>query len=472
MRKNDSSMTCVACSNAVTENDFAFYFDSEVYYFCESHAQPFRMGLSLGQLEINQKLISYLSNLKEPITKNDIKKALMQFVPMTKMEQEGKLELVPEQTFSFETPKEIFDELSKSVIGQDIAKKNVSVSVINHLAYIDDFSETNQSDKHHVLLLGKSGSGKTLIANNIAKMLNLPFSVGDATSYSPTGFHGQDAESVVHDLLVDTDMNFDLAERGVVFVDEIDKICNSGKSITRHESFIGSTQSTFLKLIEGKIVKVPGQLFGDPPGSSYNIDTSRMLFFFGGAFNGLADIVAKKMGMKEKTMGLIKTDESKNKEIDQALKDYEIFAQASREELVDALIEYGMISEFIGRIPTVAPLKPPGKEELMKVLLDSNTSPVKKQTDIFSKSGFNLTFTEDFLNEVVNLSYQSSTGTRALDSYVKKAVSFASFDLLSLAKIKSSKGSIIINKNCLKNPADYTVTRLQIAVPMTAQAAV
>ena len=467
MRKNDSSLNCIICSEKVNENDFAFNFNDEIYFFCESHAEPFKMGLSLGQLEIDSKFISYITNLNDPVSKNDLKKALLQFVPMTRM---NVMPPPPSEDFQIntklETPKQIYDELSKYVVGQEIAKKNVSVSVINHLTYINDFSETNQADKHHVLLIGASGSGKTLISNQVARILDLPYVAGDATSYSPTGFHGQDAESVVYDLLLDTEMNFDIAERGVVFIDEIDKICNTSKNSGKYESFIGSTQSTFLKLIEGKIVKVPGPLFGDPPGSSYNMDTSRMLFFFGGAFNGLGDIVARKMGKKEKTIGFIKSDESKNKDIDRALRDFEIFSEASREELVDALIEYGMISEFVGRIPTIAPLKPLGKEELMKVLVDSKTSPIAKQKDIFEKSGYNLTFTDEYLNSLVDISYHSSTGTRALDSYVKKSVSFASFDLLSLAKLKSVKGTVIISKNCLTNPAEYNVSKLQIAAPM------
>jgi ATP-dependent Clp protease ATP-binding subunit ClpX len=331
------------------------------------------------------------------------------------------------------------------------------------LQSLDDFGITHQADKHHILLLGKSGSGKTLMATTIAKLFNLPYAMGDATNYSPTGFHGSDADSIIQDLLIETDMNFELAERGVLFIDEIDKICCSNKNAGKYESFIGSTQSTLLKLIEGKIVKVPGQAFGEPPGSSFNIDSSRMLFFFGGAFNGLAEIIAKKMGKTEKTMGFItKHDAPKNKEIDDALKSYEIFSNASREEMVDALIEFGMLAELVGRIPTIAPLKPLSKEELMEVLLKSTVSPVEKQKNIFEKSGFNLTFSEEFLNKIVDLSYNSATGTRALDSYVKLAVSIASFDLLTLSKNKSAKGNIIIGEACITDPSLYEKSKLHI----------
>jgi ATP-dependent Clp protease ATP-binding subunit ClpX len=154
----------------------------------------------------------------------------------------------------------------------------------------------NQTDKHHILMLGRSGSGKTLIANTVAQSLSLPFVMGDATSYSPTGFQGQDVDSVVHDLLIAAEMDFDLCEQGVVFIDEIDKICGANSDDGRNKNFAGSTQATFLKLIEGKNIKIPAEGLGGARGSTVNIETSRILFFFGGAFNGLADILAKKWG--------------------------------------------------------------------------------------------------------------------------------------------------------------------------------
>lgn len=444
------------CDTSVdSDKCFTFEFNEELYFFCDSHAEPFKMGISLGQLEVDHKFVSFLSSLPEPITKNDLRKSLINFTPMTKF---SPLPMEKENIFeppSVTTPKEFFDKLSETVVGQEIAKKAVSVSVINHLNSLEDEGTVTHSDKHHVLMLGKSGSGKTLIANTSAKILNLPFVSGDATSFSPTGFHGSDVDSVCYDLLLDTEMNFELAERGVVFIDEIDKICMSNKSSNKHDSFIGSTQSTFLKLVEGKMIKVPGQLFGDLPGTSANLSTERMLFFFGGAFNGLADILAKKMGKQERKVGFRSEDNSKYDNLDEALKSYEIFSQASREELVEALIEFGMISELIGRIPTIVPLKPLEKKDLINVLLKSDTSPISKQVKIFENCGYKLFFTDEFVNEIVDLSYKSATGTRALDSYVKKAVSMASFDLLSTNKSKVFKDAVTIGKSCILNPFSY-----------------
>ena len=456
MKKNLSNV-CVICNSSVdTEKCFVFEFNEELFYFCDSHAEPFKMGISLGQLEVNHKFVSLLSSLPDPITRNDLKKSLMNFSPMSKFSSfqlDKAQENIPE--FEISTPKEFYDKLSETVIGQEIAKKAVSVAVINHLNSIEDNDIVTHSDKHHVLMLGKSGSGKTLIANTSANILNLPFVAGDATSFSPTGFHGADVDSVCHDLLLDTEMNFDLAERGVVFIDEIDKICSTNKSSGRYESFIGSTQSTFLKLVEGKIIKIPGPVYGDMPGTSANLSSERMLFFFGGAFNGLADILAKKMGKQDRKVGFRSEDNTKSEKLDEALKSYEIFSEASREELVEALIEFGMLSELVGRIPTIVPLKPLDKNDLRNVLQTSSTSPIIKQIKIFEKNGYKLQFTDEFLNEIVDLSYKSATGTRALDSYVKKAVSIASFDLLSTSKVKMFKNSVIIGKSCISNPISY-----------------
>jgi ATP-dependent Clp protease ATP-binding subunit ClpX len=185
-----------------------------------------------------------------------------------------------------------------------------------------------------------------------------------------------------------------------------------------------------------------------------------MLFFLGGAFNGLSDILAKKMGKKDRTLGFIKHNEEKNKEIDEALKSYEIFSHASREEMVEALIEFGMLSELAGRIPTIVPLKPLSKDDLMSVLTQSSTSPIAKQKSIFAKSGYNLEFTDEFLNELVDKSYNSAVGTRALDSYVKQAVNQASFDLLSLLKSSTKDGKVLITNECLKDPGKYEVSKV------------
>jgi len=480
-KKSDSKQFCTMCNQEIiTPSPFIFFLGDEQCLFCNDCAEPFKVGLSIGQLEINRKFLSFIADIPESPAKNEIVKALITLTPMSKYSQASELKeeksVIENDIF---TPKQLFDELSKTVIGQDTAKKAVSISVINHLQSIEDFEPINQTDKNHVLMLGKSGSGKTLIANTIANLFDLPFAVGDATSFSPTGYQGSDADSVIQDLVFDSgadleigDLNFERAERGIVFIDEIDKICNAYRGSGRFEALNGPTQSTFLKLVEGKIVKMPGQAFGNMPGTTVNIDTSRMLFFFGGAFNGLADILAKKMGKKDRSLGFIKHNEEKNKDIDEALKSYEIFSQATREEMVEALIEFGMFAELAGRIPTIVALKPLSKEDLLNVLINSLASPLKKQKIIFAKSGYNLDFTDDFINNLVDLSYKSAVGTRALDSYVKQAVSAASFDLLTLVKSETSRGNVLITADCLNDSSCYQTSKIHIATASMSTASV
>ena len=464
MKKDNFSIAnCICCNLSVdATKSYVFHLNGEPLYFCDSHSKPFQMGIQVGQLEIDHKLLSFIGNLPEIFSKDELKKCILQLAPMSKMQSIVETpDAIEPFDFKYHTPKELYDELSKTVIGQDYAKRSVSVAMINHLKLI--FNEelgNTQSDKHHVLLLGKSGSGKTLIARSVANFFNLPFVMGDATNYSPAGYQGADADSVIYDLLLDTDMDFELSERGIVFIDELDKISSSFKNNTQN-SFSGAIQSSFLKLIEGKTIKVPGQLFGEMPGNTFNISTNRMLFFFGGAFNGLAEIVAKKMGLKDRAVGFKKTNESRNQEIDEALRSYEIFSLATKEQLSDSLIEFGMLSEFVGRIPTIVPLKPLDKEDLLKVLTESNVSPLKKQKELFALSGYDLEFTDDYLEDLVSKSYKSATGTRALDSYVKESLSVASFNFLNLHEHNVVKGKLTINKDCLITPESYKMENLQ-----------
>lgn len=468
MALDKKQLFCTTCKAEVKEGeDYVFKLFNDDLYYCKKCVLPFKTGMALGEIQINTKFIHFMTSVEEPYTKKTLTKYLNYFSPLTKIPDFLENEILNQQNITLEdegediqTPQELYDELSRTIIGQDIAKKSVSIAMINHMRSLEetpDFeSDITHSDKHHVLLLGKSGSGKTLIASSLAKYFNLPFATGDATNYSPTGFHGQDADSVVQDLLLETNMNFEMASRGVVFIDEIDKICS--KNTGKHEPFMGSvaTQSTFLKLVEGKTVKIPSQTMGEAPGMSFNLETNKMLFFFGGAFNGLADILAKKMGLTESTLGFRQqSDGAKNKEIDEALRSYEIFTMATREQMVDSLIEFGMLSELVGRIPTIVALKPLSKEELLQVLTSSEASPMLKQQAIFAKSGFDLEFSEDFLTEIVSLAYNSAVGTRALDSYIKQAVSAASFDCLNLHDNPNKKGKILITKDCVTKPEAY-----------------
>ena len=458
MKKKTENPSCVICNTAVDQsNAFAFYFNDDIFYFCDNHVDSFKIGVALGQIEINSKTLSYIRDLPDPVNKKDLSIAFSQISPMSDLKRPHAKQ--PEQQISLikpaETPRELYERLDKVVIGQELAKKAVSVSVINHLISSEASGDDIQTGKHHVLLLGPSGVGKTLTVETIADVLNLPYASGDATSYSPTGFQGQDAESVIYDLLIETDLDKELAEKGIVFVDEVDKICSASKNGSKHESFISATQSTLLKLIEGKAVKVPGQIFGEPPGTFLAVNTDKILFFFGGAFNGLADIVAEKVGVKSRSVGFRQSENTINYEMDKALKSYEIFSQATRDQMVDALIEYGMMSELAGRIPTIVPLKPLSKEELETVLRHSQASPILKLTNIFKNAGLELEFTDEAILALVEKAYQSASGTRALDSYAKFCVRDASFDLLTVNKKVSTTGIVTITKDCIIDPSTY-----------------
>lgn len=450
MVKKDKKISCVICDTEVNEKtDFSFNMVTDVYFFCKNHALPFKMGLSLGQIEIDSKFLSFIDN---PELKEQVAESMFALAPLSKIIDIPDFESQKIE-FSVSTPKEIYDKLSEVVIGQELAKKHLSVAGIRHINAIKN--EMDVKDKHHVLLLGKSGSGKTLLTSTLADILSLPYVIADATSYSPTGYHGADADSVTYDLLINANMNPDIAEQGIVVFDEIDKIITQGRIAGKNESFISSTQSTLLKLVEGKMVNISGVSLGDPT-LNFVFDTSRLLFILSGAFNGLAEIVAKKMGQQERSLGFNKKyNESQNKEIDTAIRNYEIYSQAGREELIDSLVEYGMLAELAGRIPTIAPLKPLAKEELFKVLTESNASPMKKQMTVFEKNGYELIFTDECINKIIDISYQSATGTRALDSYVKKSLSAASYNFLTTKMLDKIIGQIVIDTECIEYPDRY-----------------
>jgi ATP-dependent Clp protease ATP-binding subunit ClpX len=239
-----------------------------------------------------------------------------------------------------------------------------------------------------------------------------------------------------------------LAEKGIVFLDEIDKLATQSSPGTRLESFNYATQSTLLKLIEGKRIKVPMSM--TPEGSSVRyIDTSKIMFCLGGAFNGLEKIVAKKIGHKEQLIGF-RNDTSED--YSEMIKTYEIYSKASHDVMVDSLIEYGMATELVGRIQTIAPLAPLSKDQLLSCLYDLENSPLKRNKVLFAESNIELDFDESFLEAVCEKAMKTGTGTRALSSIIKTSVSIAAFNYLG---IDNDLKRIIITKECLDNPSDF-----------------
>jgi ATP-dependent Clp protease ATP-binding subunit ClpX len=418
---------------------------NKMVYICEEHCDAFCIGVNLGRIELDGRLIQKLSNLKDDATGYQIKQVVYDLVPLAKRQIQEHKRLHKMTIYS---PKEIYENLECHVVGQEEAKRRISLSVFEHVKQIRDYYPSVAPDKHNILLIGPSGSGKTLLAHTVAQQLELPFSSADSTSFSPTGYQGADVDSTIADLYHKAHSVVLTAEKGIVFFDELDKLGTYHASGTKGEMFNYNTQNTLLRLIEGKKVKVPiGQM-----GEQVNISTEQILFFFGGAFPGLVDIVAKLEGYSGRRMGFVSQQE--NEKYEEAMKSYEILCNASLDTLTKALMEYGLSSELIGRIPVIVPIAPLNKEQLTEYLLEIDHSPLLRQKNLFSESGYELDFTDEFVTALIDKVYQMSTGTRALTSAVKTAVSRAAFDVLT-GPTRKQNGVITITQECLSNPAAY-----------------
>ena len=447
MRKINSSQ-CNFCNRQATKDVLG---EIEIFAgrlvkmnLCDACYKSYVTGNKFGQLQIHQNVISMISACDNEASVLDLKMRLAEIAPLSK-----RFLFISETTkYKRISPKDLFENLNKKVVGQNEAKKRISIAVFEHMRNI----QNNLNDKQNILFLGPSGSGKTLIVNSISKYLEVPFVSGDATSFSPTGFQGSDADSVITELFIKSNGESSLAEKGVVFIDEIDKLASANTSGTRLESFHYSTQSTLLKLIEGKKVKVSSSALGEQGSPPVVVDTSSILFCFGGAFNGLEKIVAKKLGLTEGTIGFRNT---KTPDYEAQVKNYEIYNQATHEILSESLIEYGMSTEFVGRIQSIVPLVPLSKEQMLYCLLQLEDSPIIRNQVMFAESNIKLEFDENYYDEVVEKAIKSGTGTRALNSIVKASISAAAFELLGLTHSEPKK--VFIGKECVSNPDAFVV---------------